>query len=104
MALQGGVVAGFRYNYLRNQFDGLSETQSCTDFQAHPFIGLYADLFQPSRRTALYGELNISRFRNQNWSYFQLSSDVSYYIANYEAWLATARLGLRFFFLPHERQ
>jgi hypothetical protein len=105
MALQGGLLTGIRYNYFKNYFKPLPETQPCTDCQARPFVGIYADLFQPSRTKSLYGELSLSTFTNQYWGYLQTNSQVSYYVVNYRAWLASARLGFRFFFpLPHERQ
>ena len=105
LALQGGLLAGLRYSYFRNGYERIPETMPCTDCQPRPFAGLYADLLQPGRTNALYGELSISRFSNQNWEYYQLNSYISYYAVNYEAWLVSARLGLRFFFpLPHERE
>ena len=105
VALQGGVVAGLRYNSFRNGTALVPETVPCTDCRPRPFAGLYAELLRPGRTSAFYGELNVSRFSNQAWAYYQVNSFVSYYVANYEAWLASARLGVRFFFpLPHERQ
>ena len=105
LAFQGGLLAGLRYNSFRNGYELIPETVPCTDCQPRPFAGLYADLLQPGRTKALYGELSISRFSDQRWEYYQLNSFVSYYTVNYEAWLVSARLGLRFFFpLPHERQ
>jgi hypothetical protein len=105
MALQGGVLAGIRYNYLKDSYAALPATQACADCQLRPFAGLYADLLKPGRTTALYGELSLSTFRNQSWAYFQTNSNVSYYVVNYKGWLATARLGLRFFHpLPHDQQ
>jgi hypothetical protein len=105
MALQGGIVAGVRYNQFSNRYKYLPQVQGCADCQPRPFAGLYAELFQPNRTRAVYGELSLSTFSNRNWAYFQTNSDVSYYVVDYQAWLASARLGLRFFFpLPHERQ
>ena len=105
LALQGGLLAGVRYNYFKNGYERLPETMPCTDCQPRPFAGLYADLLQPGRTRALYGELSLSRFSNQSWEYYQQNSSVSYYVVNYQAWLVSARLGLRYFFpLPHERQ
>ncbi|MET4076266.1 hypothetical protein [Hymenobacter sp. UYCo722] len=105
LALQGGLLAGLRYNNFRNGYATLPETMACTDCQPRPFAGLYADLLQPGRTSALYGELSLSRFSNQNYEYYQLNSYISYYVVDYNAWLMSARLGLRFFFpLPHERQ
>jgi hypothetical protein len=105
MALEGGLLAGIRYNYFKNYTPTLPETQPCTDCQARPFVGIYADLWQPSRNKSFYGELSLSTFSNQYWGYFQTNSQVAYYVVNYRAWLASARLGLRFFFpLPHEQQ
>ena len=105
MALQGGVLAGLRYNYFKAPFAPLPETEACNDCQPRPFVGLYADLFPKSRTTAVYGELSLSRFSNQYWGYFQTVWGTSYFVINYRAWLASARLGLRFFYpLPHEQQ
>ena len=105
LALQGGLLAGLRYSHFRNDYERIPETMPCTDCQPRPFAGLYADLLQPGRTKALYGELSLSKFSNQQWEYYQLNSYISYYAVNYEAWLVSARLGLRFFFpLPHERQ
>ena len=103
--LQGGLLTGVRYNHFKRQFDLLPQTQQCTDCQPRPFVGIYADLFQPNRTMAFYGELSLSTFSNQNWAYFQTNSAVSYHIVSYRAWLASARIGLRFFFpLPREQQ
>ncbi|MDB5236771.1 MAG: hypothetical protein JWR44_3764 [Hymenobacter sp.] len=101
MSFRGGVLAGVRYNRIEN--DGLNNTTDCTDCRPHPFAGLYAELFQPSRTSAIYGELSLSRFhtRNTQPSFYQypLTS------FDYDAWLGTARLGARFFTpLPQEQQ
>lgn len=105
LALQGGLLAGLRYSYFRNGYESLPETLPCTDCRPRPFAGLYADLLQPGRTRALYGELSLSRFSNQDYEYYRLNSYVSYYVIDYNAWLISARLGLRFFFpLPHEQQ
>ena len=105
LALQGGLLAGLRYSYFRNGYESLPETLPCTDCRPRPFAGLYADLLQPGRTRALYGELSLSRFSNQDYEYYRLNSYVSYYVVDYNAWLISARLGLRFFFpLPHEQQ
>ena len=104
-ALQGGVLAGARYNSFHEPFAALPATTACTDCQPHAFAGLYADLFPAGRTTAIYGELSLSRFSNQYWGYFQTNSLISYYIVDYRAWLVSARLGLRLFYpLPHEQQ
>lgn len=105
MAVQGGVVAGLRYNHFKNEFDGLPQTKGCADCRPRPYTGLYADLFLPSRTAALYGELSMSTFSNRNFAYYQVNSSAAYSVVEYRAWLLSARLGLRFFFpLPHERQ
>ena len=105
LALQGGLLAGLRYNYFRNGSEILPETLPCTDCHPRPFAGLYAELLQPGRTKAFYGELSLSRFSSQHWEYFQTGPLISYYVINYQAWLMSARFGMRFFFpLPHERQ
>ncbi|ALW86833.1 hypothetical protein AUC43_18160 [Hymenobacter sedentarius] len=99
VSLQGGVLAGLRYNMLDSPTGSGSD---CADCQMHPFAGLYADLFLPGRTTAAYGELSGSRFRSSgvvDYGVFQ----TSYY--DYEGWLATARIGIRrFILMPHEQQ
>lgn len=105
VALQGGVLAGVRYNRLQSE-SGYVRGEECSDCQVHPLGGLYADLFQPSRTMALYGELSLSTFRSQ-YSGLYATGPVSYAYGTYtyKAWLATARFGLRLFFpLPHEQQ
>ena len=105
LAFQGGLLAGLRYNHFRDGAELLPQTLPCTDCQPRPFAGLYADLLQPGRNTSLYGELGVSQFSNQRWDYSQTNSLLSYSVVNYQAWLVSARLGLRFFFpLPREQQ
>ena len=105
MTLQGGLVTGVRYNYFKRPFEPLPQTRQCNDCQPRPFVGIYGDLFLPSRTTAFYGEVSLSTFSNQQWAYLRINSAVSYYVVSYSAWLASARLGLRFFFpLPREQQ
>ncbi|OGX90346.1 hypothetical protein [Hymenobacter coccineus] len=53
-AFQGGVLAGVRYNRLESPAYNIA---GYTDGGLHPFGGLYAELLQPSRTTAFYGEL-----------------------------------------------
>ena len=108
VALQGGVLAGVRYNNF-NRPPTYSEG-GCADCRPRPFAGLYADLFLPGRAAAIYGELGLSSFRFQNAQLVRSgqpnspSSDVYSYYA-YRAALATARIGMRYFFaLPHEQQ
>ena len=94
VALQGGVLTGMRYSRYESStpFTGLG-----FDSQLHPFAGLYADLFQPNRTTAIYGELTMSAFRSRVTNYYGPSF-------NYRALLGTARLGVRLFFpRPHEQ-
>lgn len=105
VAFQGGVLAGLRYNRIESP---TASDGSCVDCQVRPFGGLYADLFQPSRTAALYGELSVSTFRTGISRYVwesPLSTSPVYRSYAYHAWLATARLGVRRFFpLPHEQQ
>jgi hypothetical protein len=92
---QGGVLAGVRYNRLESDAYG---SAGCTDCRPHPFGGFYAELLQPSRTTALYGELSLSSFRNQG-SYAlgtNANGTTSYETFTYRALLGTARIGVRF--------
>ena len=110
LALQGGILAGGRYNRISSPSVYLDGT--CTDCQIRPFGGLYAELFQPSRIAAVYGELSLSTFHNQSAqqvSYTQTGPNGSYLPTysyfSYQGLLSTARLGLRFFYvLPHEQE
>jgi hypothetical protein len=77
------------------------------DGQLHPFGGLYAELLQPSRITAIYGELTLTTFRNKGvFSYYDYSTGLSSYTPfSYQAVLGTARIGIRYFApLAHDRQ
>jgi len=103
-AFQAGVLAGVRYNHLESPSYAIA---GCTDCGLHPFGGLYAELLQPSRTSAFYGELSLSRFRSQGA--FSLGTDASgvtqYKTFDYRAWLGTARIGVRFLPpLPHDQQ
>ena len=99
--LQGGVLAGARYNRISSI--SLPLTGTCTDCQPHPFGGLYLELMHATRATALYGELILSTFRGKVAQDAGSTSTFSSF--DYQAWLGTARLGLRFFLpLTHEQQ
>lgn len=103
-ALQGGLLAGLRYNRIESTAALLNvATGACVDCQPHPYMGLYAELLQPSRTGALYGEISFSRFTGAGTeSPYQAVTPTDY---RYQAWLATARLGVRHFFrLPREQQ
>lgn len=104
LSFQGGVLVGARYNRVENSsgFAG----GPCVDCQVRPFAGLYAELFQPSRTSAVYGELSLSNFKGQQMSYLGYGPMGPLYSAlDYRSLLGTARLGVRFFFpLPHENQ
>ena len=106
-ALLGGVLVGGRYNRIENE-SRYAPSTACSDCQAHPFVGLYAELTQPSRTVALYGELSLSPFRGQGTllvSSGTATTDNVYNDFSYKAWLTTARLGVRYFFpLPHGQQ
>jgi hypothetical protein len=106
LAFQGGVLAGLRYNRIQSPASLLAPP--CTDCEVHPFGGLYGELLLPSRRTAIYGELSLSRFRNelaQTYYVSSTSSVTAYDVFDYRAWLGTARVGLRYFVdLPREQQ
>ena len=104
-ALQGGLMAGARYNRTQSGADRF--VGPCVDCQAHPFGGLYAELLQPSRTTAFFGELTVSSFRGRDAQRPTqpaqgLSQTNSF---DYQALLGTARLGVRFLFeRPREQQ
>ncbi|WP_210519016.1 hypothetical protein [Hymenobacter terricola] len=106
VAFQGGALAGVRYNRIEGNTRGLPG--DCVDCQAHPFAGLYAELLQPGRAFALYGELGLSRFHSLGSHYLGYDANAGtgrYNTVEYSAWLATARLGVRYFVpLPHEQQ
>ncbi|WP_201980209.1 hypothetical protein [Hymenobacter rubidus] len=117
VSVQGGLLAGVRYNHLENtsvDFTG------CTDCEARPFGGLYAEVLLPSRRTAVYGELSLGNFRNQLSRFVTVVTttpdprcagctreEVSVVASTYryQALMSTSRIGVRYFFrLPHEQQ
>ncbi|HEX8326563.1 MAG TPA: hypothetical protein VF629_03400 [Hymenobacter sp.] len=108
VALLGGVLAGVRYNRIvsgtANYYNNKAE---CTDCQALPYLGLYADLFQPSRTSALYGELSFSTFGSLTPLLVYTDGNLVPNQRNVESRhvLGTARIGYRFFFpLPQERK
>lgn len=108
-AFQGGVLVGVRYNRLEGLYTTRYGTGACTDCRPHPFGGLYAELLQPSRTTALYGELSLSTFHNQGVDVFQTLVNYDYVYTykpfEYAGLLATARLGIRYLPpLPHSQQ
>lgn len=99
-AFRAGVLAGLRYNRLESP---ASSVAGCTDCGLHPFGGFYAELLQPSRTTAFYGELSLSSFRNQGA--MDVMGNNVYETFDYRALLATARIGVRFLPpLPHDQQ
>ncbi|MCI1189192.1 hypothetical protein MON38_17345 [Hymenobacter sp. DH14] len=105
LAFQGGLLAGGRYNRTELLgYYGLSQSD-CSDCQMHPYAGLYAELLQPSRTFAVYGELSFSPFQGQGrtYSFTNTGSVLDEY--GYRGLLGTARLGIRYFFpLRHEQQ
>ena len=103
-ALQGGVLAGVRYN--RPPSTSATEAD-CPDCGLHPFGGFYAELLQPARTTAFYGELSLSNFRSQGSSLLGYGPGGAPILSkfSYRALLGTARLGVRFLPpLPHDQQ
>ena len=108
VSIQGGIVAGVRYNHLTNRRD--PSTAGCTDCNVHPFGGLYMEMLLPGRRTAVYTEFSLGNFSNTNYYIVStLNSDYTYTNSygsyGYSALLGTARIGVRYFFpLPHEQQ
>ncbi|WP_151086714.1 hypothetical protein [Hymenobacter baengnokdamensis] len=104
-AFQAGVLAGARYNNIASPASSL--TEGCTDCAVHPFGGLYAELLQPSRITAFYGELSLSPFHSKGVYYlgFDANGNQQYSIFEYRALLLTGRLGVRYFIpRPHDQQ
>ena len=102
-AFQAGVLAGGRYNHLALPTGNATE---CTDCGLHPFAGLYAELLQPSRTTAFYGELSLSTFRGREAYTVGIGPtgfpQREYF--TYRGTLGTARLGVRFLPpLPHDQ-
>ncbi|WP_158010080.1 hypothetical protein [Hymenobacter glacialis] len=98
IALQAGLLAGVRYNRIESNF--YTANGDCVDCRPHPSAGLYAELFQPSRTVAVYGELSMSPFRSQEQAFTGFNSTGSpvYSTYDYRALLATARMGVRYFF------
>ena len=107
-ALQGGLLTGLRYNRIERTTAPISvATGACVDCQPHPYAGLYAELLQPSRTSALYGEVSLSRFTGAGTEISGYQSGTTVVLTDYrfQAWLVTARLGVRHFFrLPREQQ
>ncbi|UOQ51999.1 hypothetical protein [Hymenobacter cellulosivorans] len=104
VAFRGGLLGGVRYNRIESVYgrtDG-----SCSDCKPRPFGGLYAELFQPGRIAAVYGELSLSPFQSRGSQYTQFTpAGLGYTPFTYRALLGTARLGIRFVFpLAHSEQ
>ena len=106
VAFRGGLLAGLRYNHIEGMSWALAGP--CADCRVRPFGGFYAELLQPSRQSAFYGELSLSRFRSQLVQSYSISSTtgaIADEVFDYRAWLGTARLGIRYFIsLRHEQQ
>ncbi|GAA4365385.1 hypothetical protein GCM10023185_35610 [Hymenobacter saemangeumensis] len=106
LAFMGGLLAGLRYNRIESPSANIAGP--CVDCGVHPFAGLYAELLRPGRNLAIYGELSGSKFNSQVREFAGYNSQNSTYLfsrVDYQAWLGTARLGLRYFFpLPQEWQ
>lgn len=104
MAVQGGVLAGLRYN--RTEAVTYNLNGVCSDCRVRPYGGVYAELFQPGRKLAIYGDFTLSTFRGQGSQFFfsaAPSGTSNFY--DYQAWLGTARLGARYFIpLRHDQQ
>ncbi|MBF9140971.1 hypothetical protein [Hymenobacter properus] len=104
VAFQGGLLAGVRYN--RIESGSLHYEGACTDCQPHPFAGLYSELLQPGRNIAVHGELSLSRFHSKGAerTYVPLTGAEGFNEFVYDAWLTTARIGMRYFMsLPKEQ-
>lgn len=116
-SVQGGLLAGIRYNHLENK---TVDFTGCTDCAARPFGGLYAEVLLPNRRTAIYGELSLANFHNQLSRFVTVitstpdprcvgctreEKSVVASTYHYQALMSTARIGIRYFFrLPYEQQ
>jgi hypothetical protein len=106
MAFQAGLLGGMRYNRIESYSSSAAASQG-GDCKPHPFGGLYAELFQPSRTTAIYGELSVSRFGNTGTHRIGYNPAGGYLYSgfDYSAWLGTARIGIRYFVpMPQEQQ
>jgi len=103
VAFQGGILAGARYNRIEGNYK--LPTKPCVDCRPRPFAGLYAELYQPSRTTAVYGELGLSQFRSEGRALVNFSQATGPVFSTYEyrGLLGTARLGLRYFFPVHRK-
>ncbi len=105
LAFQGGVLAGVRYHLLESSAYALVGER--TDGRLHPFGGFYAELLQPNRTTAIYGELTLTTFRNKGvvQDYNSTTGKYSSTPFSYQALLGTARIGIRYLApLPHDQQ
>ena len=104
VSYQAGLLAGMRFNHLESPVYELAGQRING---VHPFGGLYAEAMQPSRIVAVYGELSVSPFRSKSAQYLSYDAATGndlYNYFDYRAWLATARIGLRFFApLPHDQ-
>ena len=106
MALQGGVLGGLRYSRMERITAPIGlATGECVDCQPRPYAGFYAELLQPNRTSALYGELSLSTFTGAGTTSVYQSGPTVLTDYHFRAWLGTARFGIRHFFrLPRERQ
>lgn len=107
VAFQGGVLGGVRYNRTEAFLES-RDGAACGDCRVHPFAGLYGELLFPGRALALYGELSVSTFRGKSYELYYTSPQqisLGYDYFTYQAWLGTARLGIRYLLpLARERQ
>ncbi len=103
VSYQAGLLGGIRFNHLESPINELAGQRING---VHPFGGLYAEAMQPSRVVAVYGELSLSSFHSKSAQYLgydATGTSFSNYF-DYRAWLATARIGLRFFMpLSHDQ-
>lgn len=105
LSVQGGLVAGVRYNHIASVAD--IDGHEYLDNRLHPVAGLFAEVFLPGRTTSVYGEVSITPFRSRQrlYSFSSYSSfpgpgpggyiSYEFSYADYEAWLGSARIGMR---------
>ncbi|SHJ26417.1 hypothetical protein SAMN02745146_2670 [Hymenobacter daecheongensis DSM 21074] len=107
VALRGGLLAGARYNRIDYRTDGLLVADpTCANCRFFPLGGLYAELIQPGRTGALFGEFLLSTFRAPaDFQHTNGNQPTTYSTFTFSTKVATARLGVRYSFpLPHEQQ
>jgi hypothetical protein len=103
-AFRGGLLAGGRFRYLPDKNVAASSTE-CFDCRIRPFGGAYGEVFLPNRQIALSGELLLTTYRDRTFQQLPSTTRTPVYnVRTYEAWLASLRVGVRYFLpLPREQ-